>query len=54
MNSHKPGVRLIATKGDTAQRPLGRGVVDLDAPVLDVAGQRWPARQAVSSGLGQF
>lgn len=36
---------VVAPQGYTAQRPLGRGVVDLDATVIDVSGQRWPATQ---------
>ena len=45
---------VLAAQADAAQRAFGGVVVDLDAPVVDVARQRLPAREAVADGLRQL
>jgi hypothetical protein len=39
---------VLAADGDAAQRALGGVVVDLEPPVVDVAGERRPARERIA------
>ncbi|MNV58527.1 hypothetical protein D3C71_1509070 [compost metagenome] len=43
-----------SAKGHAAQGALSRVVVDLDAAIVTVAGQRCPARERIANRLGQF
>jgi len=45
---------ILSAQGDTAQRTFGVVVVDLDAPVVEIAGQGRPAGERVADGLGEF
>ncbi len=39
---------VLAATGDAAQRALGRVVIDLEATIVDVVGERRPARERVA------
>ena len=41
-------MRVLAAQGDDAQRSFGGVVVDLQLTVVDVARERWPAREGVA------
>ena len=46
--------RILPIERDGADRSFDGIVVDLDAPVLDEAGQTFPARQGVADRLGEL
>src|SRR5713226_8961750 len=46
--------RIFAIERDGADRSFDGIVVNLDAPVLDEAGQAFPARQGVADRLGEL
>ena len=43
---------VLAAKGDAAYHPLGGIVGHLDAPIVQIAGQRRPACDRVADGFG--
>ncbi len=51
--SHNPVLRIIPSKRDTAQRALGRVVVDLQRAVVAVTRERRPAGEHIADRLAQ-
>ena len=46
--------RVLAVQGDRADRSFDDVAVDLDAAIVEEAGQPFPARQGVADRLGEL